>query len=471
MSTPSPSATRHSPGRHGQRWDHFLSRTFAQQESGGRLLPWVRPLLRIVIIVFREAVRAKISIRAAALTYSVILAMVPLLAMSTAILKGMGSGDQLKIATERFIEQFEPRPTPSPAENLPEDATGTAVQSPRNTMSGHLYRAVDTIFSYAENTNFAALGAFGIVGTLLVVISVFSSIEEAMLDIWKQRKGRPFLRKVMDYLALLILLPVSINLALAGEAILVNQRMLSHIQSIIPFPWLIGALFKFLPFAFITLTLMLMYLFFSRAKVTTRAAFTGAFFASMFWFFTQKIYILLQVGVSNYNVIYGSFATVPLFLVWVYLGWNFILLGAALAYAVQHQRHYTLDDGSQWPLRRLQLAFDMLQLISSDFQHRTPTTLHSLAERMEGVSASELETIASTLKAARLVHWSRADEQSVLLPVTRRENLTPEEIITAIWGQASETTYGGKMAALALSGAHQACSNNHLSAQPDSEPT
>lgn len=82
---------------------------------------------------------------------------------------------------------------------------------------------------------------------------------------------------------------------------------------------------------------MLVYLFFSRARVTTSAAFTGALFATIFWFLTQKVYIILQVGVAKYNAIYGSFATVPLFLIWVYLGWNFVLSGAALAYGVQHR--------------------------------------------------------------------------------------------------------------------------------------
>ena len=415
----------------------------------------LRSFIRILIIVCMEAARAKISIRASALTYSVILSMVPLLAMSTAVLKGLGSGDQLKVAAIRFIEQVEPRAAvqQTHSETPSADPVDNQVQ---NTMTAHLYRAVDTIFNYVDKTNFAALGIFGIGATLIVVIMVFSTIEDAMNDIWREDKGRPLFRKVMDYLALLILLPISINMALAGETILASDRIMSYINTVIPFEWMTAALFKFFPFVFIIITLMLVYLFFSRARVTTSAAFTGALFASIFWFLTQKVYIFLQFGVAKYNAIYGSFATVPLFLVWVYLGWNFILSGAALAYAVQHRNNYLPFADTIVPQRQLQLAFDILHYIYADFRTRRTTTIASLADRLMGTPIDVIEATAKQLVTADLLHRSDDNGKRAYVPATASELLKSGEVLDAILGRTTTSTYGSHLANLALEGAHEA---------------
>ncbi|MBM9513756.1 YihY/virulence factor BrkB family protein [Desulfogranum marinum] len=439
-----------------QNWSTpIIKWAFTETATSTALSRGLRCAARILIIVCIEATRAKISIRASALTYSVILSMVPLLAMSTAVLKGLGSGDQLRVAAIRFIEQVEPRPTVH--QTQPESTSPDLLEKPvQNTMTAHLYRAVDTIFNYVDKTNFAALGIFGIGGTLLVVIMVFSTIEDAMNDIWREEKGRPLFRKVMDYLALLILLPISINMALAGETILASERMMSYIQTIIPLDWMIAALFNFLPFVFIIITLMLVYLFFSRARVTTSAAFTGALFASIFWFLTQKVYIILQVGVAKYNAIYGSFATVPLFLVWVYLGWNFILSGAALAYGIQHRNNYLPFTDTIVPQRRLQLAFDILHHVYTDFHNRRTTTVTSLADRLKGTPTSVIKAIAANLVTANLLHSNDDNDKPAFLPVTSAELVKPGEVLDAIVGRTNNSTYGSHLADLALEGAHKA---------------
>ncbi|MCI5121481.1 MAG: YihY/virulence factor BrkB family protein, partial [Candidatus Electrothrix sp. AUS4] len=239
----------------------------------------LRSLLRILLIMVHEFSNTNISLRASALTFSVILSMVPLLAMSTAILKGLGNGDQMRIAAYHFIDKLDPEvgkealspPSKIPqtlispeipfAENTPDNAVPTSAEPPPS-LNRHLHQAIDTIFDYVDNTNFAALGAFGIAGLLIVVIMVLSSIEDAMNAIWHTRKGRSLFRKIMDYLALLVLLPISVNIALAGDAIVQSPKIMNHVTTIIPSTWTVQMLLKLLPFIFITLSLMMMYLFF-----------------------------------------------------------------------------------------------------------------------------------------------------------------------------------------------------------------
>jgi len=412
----------------------------------------LRSTLRIMVIMVQEFIDTHISLRASALTFSIILSMVPMLAMGTAILKGLGSGDQLKTVAYRFIEQLDPQPGPA----LPQDtdAPATVVDKPGSpkdkqdsSLSSHLHNAVDTIFNYVENTNFAALGAFGIVGLLIVVIMVLSSVEDAMNAIWHTERGRSLFRKIMDYLALLILLPISINVALAGDAILQSPIIMGHIFTVIPSAWVVQMLLKLLPFIFITLSLMMMYLFFPHVRVKTSAAFCGAVFASIFWFIVQRIYVVLQIGVAKYNAIYGSFATVPLFLVWIQLGWTFVLLGAVLAYAIQNRNQYLLPGTNSTPQQALQRAFDVLLSVYNNFALARTTTMEQLLADCPGESQINLSRTVNLLTRGRLLHKIEENGSTGFTPSLPAEKLTATEVVNLVLGHDHPVaTPGGTLA-------------------------
>jgi membrane protein len=308
--------TNNAPKDFGKGDDH----TVAPDDKVGRIQKWafrlkrgenklvgtLRSWFRVFFIMTHEFSETAITLRASALTYSIVLSMVPILAMSTAVLKGLGSDNQLKTAAYRLIDQLEPEnpqeQTLSERPLFPEEsATQEEAASPagdeeketvdtsaKQSLTSHLRNAVDTIFNYVDRTNFAAIGAFGIVGLLLAVIIVLSTIENAMNEIWHTKQGRSLFRKVMDYLALLILLPISINVALAGDAVLESSRIMSYLHTFIPSPWAVKMLLKLLPFLFVVLTLTLMYQFFPNVRVKTHAAFAGALFAGFFWFAVQR---------------------------------------------------------------------------------------------------------------------------------------------------------------------------------------
>ncbi len=424
---------------------------------------FLRTVVRICCIMADEYMLTGISLRAAALTYSIILSMIPMLAMSTAVLKGLGSDNQLRVAAYRLIDELEPEPPASqqsapatPSGNPPASAaTRQSTARASLTLTGHLRSAVDTIFDYVDRTNFAALGAFGIIGLLIVVILVLSTVESAMNAIWHTDRGRSLFRKVMDYLALLILLPISINVALAGDAILESPKMMGYISAVIPSFWMIRMLLKLIPFLFVVLTLMLMYLFFPAVRVRTSAAFGGAVFAAFTWFVVLKIYVVLQVGVANYNAIYGSFATVPLFLIWLHLGWTFILTGATLAYALQHRNHYHLPGTSATPRRRLQLAFDILLAVYRNFDLRRPTDLEELADALPCEKPSDLGEISGLLVKGGLLNRIGDNGGEQFLPAAPAERISAAEVIRLILGRDSVPSSGGRIADMIVRAAEQ----------------
>jgi membrane protein len=458
---------------------------FKHNRGESRLLATLRSWLRILFIMIHEFFETAITLRASALTYSIVLSMVPMLAMGTAVLKGLGSDNQLKIAAYRIIDQFETEKlqgqtvpgqalhpqepvtleetaiTPHPAPNKAASPTESdAQQVPADTgneqsMTSLMRNAVDTIFNYVDRTNFAAIGAFGIVGLLLAVVLVLSTIENAMNVIWHTKQGRSIFRKIMDYLALLILLPISINVALAGDAALESPRIMSYLHTLIPSVWAVKMLLKFLPFLFVILSLMVMYQFFPNVRVKTHAAFAGAIFAGFFWFVVQRAYIVLQVGVAKYNAIYGSFATVPLFLIWIQLGWTFILLGATLAYAVQNRHQYHLPGTENSPQRNLQLAFDVLNTIYTNFAQKKSTTLDDLAMANEGDNPGNIQEITNRLVEGGLLHKTE-DNGLGYVPVTPPENIEAKEVVQLIMGHEMIPTLGGEFSRQVIRAAESA---------------
>ncbi len=416
-----------------------------------------RCFLRILYIMANEFEVTAISLRASALTYSVMLSLVPILAMSTAVLKGLGSDNELKVAAYRIIDQFEPEQITSGEDTDPATAVTSPSQpgKPEKSPTEHMRTGVDMVFSYVDKTNFATIGAFGIVGLLYSVILVLSSVEAAMNAIWHSKKGRSLFRKIMDYLALLILLPISVNIALAGDAILASPAILASVGNIVSSGWVLQMLLKLLPFLLVVLSLTFMFLFFPNVKVRKHAALSGAVFASIFWFIMQKFYIILQLGVSKYNAIYGSFATLPLLLIWMYLGWTFILLGASLAYAIQNCNNYRIPGLKRAPERKLQLAFDILDSVYHDFESRKTTTLETLIKLHPGEQFGDIQKVTEKLAAGGLLHCIEKDEIAYI-PAVPAEVLEAKEVVHLFLGDLDPKATKNKFACQVMEAAEAA---------------
>lgn len=453
---------------------------FAVDPEDARHLLLLRTVIRILLILIHVFFKTSIPLRASALTYSIILSLVPMLAMSTAILKGLGNENDLKIAAFRLIDKIDPSATQPEQQNgngqtdveqaiqtSPETSDGTTAAS----MTQHLRNGVNMIFDYVDRTNFAALGAFGIVGLLFVVLLMLDNIEVTMNAIWHSRKSRPLGRKIMDYLALLILLPISLNTAFAGDAILQSPKMMGYINTVIPSTWLVKMLFKGLPFLFIVGCLTFMYQFFPYARVRPYAAFTGALFSAVCWFIVQQLYITLQVGVAKYNAIYGSFATIPLFLVWLHLGWMFLLLGAALAYAVQNRNRYHPSGGNTLtPRHRLQLAFDILQTVYADFNNQQPTSMDRICRALPQEPVSELTSLCETLISGGLLHRIEDNSDLLMTPALPADKLKTEMILDLILGKENFGPGNGRFVDTIIDAAASAVPNPILSSHGTRDP-
>ena len=446
-------------------------RIFFPRQPASRMPAWLRSLLRVIFIMQREFIRTNIHSRSAALTYSLALAMVPTLALSTAIMKGVGSDTHLKQALSRVIDQIEPLP---PQKNEPQvwqsgpelPDIGTAeppLQRETRENTAYLHKALDLVFEYVEKTNFAALGLLGVLGLLVIFMMMLSSFEEAMNAIWHSQQRRPLLRRIMDYMALVTVLPLSLNIAVAADAILASDQLMGHLHQLMPISGILPFLVKLSTFCFIVLSLMGMYMFFPSDKVKTVPALIGAVFATFFWFLFQRLYIVLQVGVSKYNAIYGSFATIPLILIWLNLGIIFILLGASLTHAIQYRHYYNPTTRDLSPQRQLQLAFDILAIVYHNFSRRIPSTAELLRGSLPEARPLDLEETIALLVEGRILQQN-GDGTGMVLPVTSAEQLNGAEVFELVLGSEALTTPGGLLAAQALRAAAETLRGNLVEA-------
>ncbi len=413
---------------------------------------------RLLLITAREFRKNELSLRASALTYITLLSLVPLLAMSTALVKGFGGDNHLRQVVYGYIDTLEHNSTPTAPAPSQLDTTPAAEPGDTDettaTLTVHLRSAADKLFNYVDKTDFTTLGSIGVLVMLITIIMVFDTIEKAMNAIWQVHFGRSALRKVTDYLALLILMPVTINIGFAATTILKSPTLLGKIEPFLPVIWLQTSFLLLLPILFITLALSITYMAFPNTRVHPIPALIGAIFAGSLWFITQNIFISLQIGVSNYNAIYGSFATLPLFLVWLYLGWIFILSGAQVAFACQTHHNYQLLPEPPTPAQQLSAAFDIVHQVFLSFDRQQTLTIKMLPDLCPGHPPSLISSTIEQLLAAGIIHIE--DKEQHLFPTLPAAKLSQGTLVKAILGRETPDTEGGRQSRNAIEAASQA---------------
>ncbi len=410
---------------------------------------------RIVHIAYLEFKHDAITLRARALTFTVVLSMVPVLALGTAVLKGLGAGDQMRQAAYVFIEQLgggEKMPVPEKKEEVV-------------TLSQHMRRAVDTVFDYVDRTNFATLGVVGIVGLLITVIGVLGDIEQAMNTIWKAESSRPLGRKVMDYLALMILLPVAINVGIAAMTALHSKKLSAWIHALFPFSWAAPMLINLFTIAVLVATFIILYRFLPNTNVPFKPACIGGFVGGVGWLLVQALYVKIQLGVARYNAIYGSFATIPLVLLWLYVGWLVFLAGAEVAYAIHVSKKYLPGRLFDLPSLQLSMAYDVLFEVCKDFKNRVLTTVSSLQERLAYPGSHVAAMVEKLIDAGFLLEVE--NDKEGIVPAGTPEKIGIAEVWDTIIGNDVADTAGGKTAAQALKGARDAIDGASLAQNMD----
>lgn len=298
-------------------------------------------------------------LRAAALTYTVALSIVPILALGFSALKGLGAANQMRPLIDKYLAL---------------GSTGTG----------------DQLMSYVQNVNAAALGTAGAAFLLITVISTLSTIEQAFNEIFRVAKSRSYLRKFSDYLSVLFTVPLMIAAALAVTAVVsVRVSALPILTTLAPYFFVWGAFF-------------FLYTFFPYTRVKLGPALLGSLVAAILFQLAQWGYVRFQVGAANYKAIYGALATVPIFLVWIYMAWAIILFGAEVTAAAQRGADYAPMHPESIDFPCAAALYTLLRLADQQSDKEAPLQFQDLAHPL-GLAPATLEPVVEALKAAGFV--------------------------------------------------------------------
>ncbi len=303
--------------------------------------------LRVLSITLRKYTADDCALRSSALTFFTLMSIVPIAAVAFAIAKGFGF--------QKLLEQ-----------RLMED------------MADHQEVVVYVIeFSrrLLDSTKGGLLAGAGIIVLLWSVIMVLENIEHSFNTIWGVTRHRSLSRKVSDYLAIMLVAPILIIIS-GSSTVMVMTQMHSITSSlgIGIFSFFITILIKLIPYCITWILLAFMYAYIPNTKVNTSSCLKAGLVAGIIFVVVQRIYIYFQVGVAHYNAVYGSFAALPLFLVWLQLSWFIVLFGAELSYAYQnaHACGIELDMHRITPSQKKLISLTIAQRVVAGFAAGSP---------------------------------------------------------------------------------------------------
>lgn len=381
--------------------------------------PFVRSLialLRIIVLSVRCFFKNNCMLHASALTYYTLLAIVPVAALAFAIAKGFG----LYARLETWF-----RGTLVGKEEVAEKII---------TFSNNLL----------ENTKGGLIAGIGAIALLYITIRLMMQIEKSLNDIWGVKTGRAILRKISDYLAIVLLCPLII-IVTTGATVYTTVQLSQMANAI---PGISGTMNAFLALFSRTLPVIItwlifafIYIFIPNTRVRIIPALTGGFIAGVLYYVVQVLYIAAQYNVAKYNAIYGSFAALPLFLIWLQISWTFILLGAEIAFACQNVSSYegTPGDGSVGSRRKLVYAIKLVRTCACAFLNRQPpltdTELSAQLEIPVRTTRLLLYELCDAGILVKVAPGERGDAFQVALPP---EDITPVRIMRALQDPAPD---------------------------------
>jgi membrane protein len=430
----------------------------------------VRRFVHFWVLVWRSFVRNRCPIRASALAYATLLALVPMLAVvmsiTTTFLKQEGE-DRIDQFIVKFVDSMTPPATfgtneVAKAASLVADQEGSAndtnsaaaggvrlipeVANTQGTNAALPPLAQDErvtaarkavareIHDFIQNTRSGALGVTGSVLLIFAAISMLSRIEATFNDIWGVAQGRSWFMRIVLYWGVLSLAPLLLVVALGlatGPHLESTKRFLATLPVVGSFLFDFG--FQFLPVVVLCLTFGAFYMLMPNAKVHWCAALIGGMVSGLLFHLNNLVNVLYVSRVVSNSKIYGSIALVPVFMIGLYISWLIVLFGAQVAYAFQNRAAY-LEEKQVENINQRGREFIALRLMTLVGQRylsgESPATVIELGNDLS-VPSRLVRQIMQTLAAARLI-VETAGTETAYLPARPMENITCHDILLAL---------------------------------------
>lgn len=335
--------------------------------------------IKIFRLAFKGFSEDRVQLRASALTYYSVLSIVPIIAMIFSIAKGFGFDTFLK-------------------DELHKNFSG---------QKEVLEWILKFVNSYLSHIKGGLIAGVGIVVLLWSVMKLLGNIESSFNDIWQIKKSRVISRKMSDYISLVVITPVllfvsSSTTIFLSEQIQSSSRVFPLLEYIGPF---LSFLVGLIPYVLIWLVFTLLYIIMPNTKVEFKSALIGGIIAGTMFQLLQWGYFLFQSKLTSYGAIYGSFAALPLFLIWMQLSWLIVLFGAEVAFANQNVEHFEAESESfsiSNHMKRTVTIIILREIIVNFKDGLAPQTAEQLANKF-GVSVRLVREILYELLESNII--------------------------------------------------------------------
>ena len=382
---------------------------------------WLKVLikqLRIFMLAIRGFSEDKVQLRASALTFYSLLSIVPILAMVFGIAKGFGFDSFLQDYLKENLSQHQ-------------DVLNEAMQF-ADKMLGRIKGGF--------------IASAGLIVLIWSVMKVLGNIENSFNNIWQIKKSRGISRKISDYVSLVVIAPILVFVSSSFTVSQVNDFfnntfIISYIGPVINFfVW-------FLSFSLIWFVFTLLYIVLPNTKVKFSSAFIGGIIAGTMFHLLQWAYVKFQVYLSGYGAIYGSFAALPLFLMWLQYSWLIVLFGAEVAFANQNVENYEYETDSLYisNYNRKLLALLICRLIVKNFSNSMPPkTANEIAEILDVPIRLVREIIYELQDTGILSETTTSNiKELAYQPATDPANITVSYVISKLDKRGHDRIHAG----------------------------
>jgi membrane protein len=355
---------------------------------------WLLDVLRYPFALVRDLLTGELNLRAMGLVYTTLLSLVPLAAFAFAVLKGLGVHRDLEPLIYEFLRPIGERATELTAQFM----------------------------AFVDNVRGDVLGSVGLAFLLYTVISTIQKLEEAFNFAWHVERPRSIMRRVSEYLSLMVVGPVFIVIVFSLFGALGNHSTMRWLTRNEPFGTIVRAFGVIGPFLFVTGVFTFLYSFVPNTRVRLKAAFIGGLVAGLLWAGSGALFARIVAASTQMVAIYAGFAIFLATLIWIYLSWLIVLIGAQLSFYVQNPRYLRVGQGHVrlTSALRERLAFTVMLLVARRFvAGEPPCKLRALAEDLE-------------IPGSALAGVTRSLEQSGLLTLTEDEEVVPARDLEGI---------------------------------------
>ncbi|MDW3099281.1 MAG: YihY/virulence factor BrkB family protein [Alphaproteobacteria bacterium] len=342
-----------TPGQVFDRCRHFV--WDAQLDAA----PWwqrqAQHTLRIAGVLIRDFSVGTLNLHAMSLVYTTLLALIPALAIVFSVLKGFGVDRELEVFLTDFL--------------APLGAQGVEIR--------------DTILEFVAQVNIGLLGSVGIAVLIYTGVSLLQKVEAALNEIWQVRRLRPLARRFSDLISMLLVGPILLVVAMGLMASVAGTAAINEIGGD-PLRLLLAEVSRIVPYVLVVFVFMIIYMVLPNTKVHLTAAFIGALVAGLAWNIAGWAFASFVVTSARYAVIYSAFASLIVFMFWMYVGWLILLAGAGIAFYQQNPAYLTRSAIYRLSIdARERLALDVGYLVASSFERGDkPWTAQRIARTM-----------------------------------------------------------------------------------------